>query len=110
MNRREVYILIKSPRDGKKWRIITPRGIKIDFGAKGYQDYTLHHNARRKQLYVIRHAGGSGNSAHSRRESWSKSGINTAGFWSRWLLWQEPSLSGAIKFIERKFHIKIVKK
>jgi len=41
-------------------------------------------------------------------ETWSKKGLRTAGFWSRWLLWSKPTLSGAKKFMEKKFNIKIV--
>ena len=44
---------------------------------------------------------------HKKREDWSKKGIDTAGFWSRWLLWSKPSLGGAIKLIENKFNVKI---
>jgi hypothetical protein len=41
-------------------------------------------------------------------EDWNKSGIDTAGFWSRWALWSKPSLEEAIKLIEKKFKINIV--
>jgi hypothetical protein len=38
-------------------------------------------------------------------EIWSKRGIKTAGFWSRWLLWSEPSLEKAKKLISKKFGV-----
>jgi hypothetical protein len=44
---------------------------------------------------------------HRSRENWNKSGIITPGFWSRWLLWSEPTISKAINLIENKFNINI---
>lgn len=71
----------------------------VKFGASGYSDYTLHKDPERKKRYVIRHSKGN--------ENWNKSGIATAGFWSRWLLWNLPSLSASIKDTERRFSLKI---
>jgi hypothetical protein len=66
--------------DGKhKYFIITSSGHKVSFGAKGYQDFTIHKDEDRKQRYINR---------HKKREEqfWNKSGIDTASFWSRFLL------------------------
>ena len=95
-----IYLLSKSSKKDKKWQIITPTGKKINFGATGYEDYTIHKDKERMNRYVNR---------HSRRENWNKSGINTAGFWSRWILWNKPSLSASIKNTETRFKIKIRK-
>ena len=73
----------------------------IHFGAKGYSDYTIHKDPERKQRYIDRHQS---------NEDWSKSGIDTAGFWSRWLLWGEPTLGQSIKKIENRFGVKIVRR
>jgi rhamnogalacturonyl hydrolase YesR len=43
----------------------------------------------------------------STREKWGKNGIETAGFWSRWLTWSFPTLKEAIKYIEKKYNVKI---
>lgn len=96
-------ILKRSPVSKKKFRAIvkTPVGDKnVDFGASGYSDYTKHHNPKRKENYISR---------HRKRENWTKSGIGTAGFWSRWLLWNKPSLSESISDIEKRFNVKIKK-
>ena len=92
------YILEPSPRSGKKWRITTPEGKKVDFGASDYSDYTLHRDSDRKDRYLSRHQA---------RENWTKSGIDTAGFWSRWLLWNLPDFNESVKDIESRFGIKI---
>ena len=67
-------------------------------GVTGYSDYSKHKDPERKQRYITR---------HQPRENWTKSGIHTAGFWSRWLLWGEPTLQASIKAIEQNFGIKI---
>jgi hypothetical protein len=73
-------------------------GKTVHFGAAGYSDYPTHKDAERKQRYINRHKA---------KENWTKSGIKTAGFWSRWLLWGQPSISASIKAIENKFNVKI---
>lgn len=98
----EIY-LCKSNKPDKKYMVkITNNSTKksktIHFGASGMSDYTKHKNPERKQRYIIR---------HQKRENWTKSGITTAGFWSRWLLWGEPTLKDSIRVIERKFKVKI---
>lgn len=30
------YILKPSPKSAKKWRVVTPNGKNVDFGATGY--------------------------------------------------------------------------
>jgi len=95
----EIY-LYKSPRKDKKYMAIVD-GKKVHFGAEGYSDYTKHKDSERKARYIKR---------HRKREKWGKSGIKTAGFWSRWLLWGEPTLRDSIKAIEKKFKVKIVRK
>ena len=44
------YILEKSPRAEKKWRVTTPTGKKVDFGATGYSDMTMHRSKERQIL------------------------------------------------------------
>lgn len=94
-------VLIKSPKLEKKWRVLFEDGHHVDFGQKGYSDFTLHKDPERMKRYVTRHSG--------MHETWSKKGLYTAGFWSRWLLWSRPSLLQAKKFIEQKFKLKVVR-
>ena len=53
----------------------------VSFGAAGYSDMTQHKNPDRKSNYIRR---------HEKNENWSKDGIKTAGFYSRWVLWNKP--------------------
>ena len=92
--------LVKSPIDGKKWRVYLlneeGRERHVDFGASGYQDYTQHNDAIRKALYMLRHKS---------REDWTKAGIFTAGFWSRWLLWNRSSVSASLADVRERFNL-----
>jgi len=81
--------------DGKhKYYIITESGKIIKFGAKGYSDYTIHKDEARRLRYVAR---------HENNENWTKSGINTAGFWSKHLLWNKKTISESYKYIKDNF-------
>jgi len=60
---------------------------KIHFGANGYSDYIKHKDDERKKRYILRHKA---------NENWTSTGILTAGFWSRWVLWNKPDLRTTI--------------
>jgi len=81
--------------DGKhKYYIITNSGKKVYFGAKGYSDFTIHKDPARKQQYIDR---------HKKRENWTKSGIDTAGFWAFWMLWHKPTIEASYNDIKKRF-------
>jgi hypothetical protein len=96
-----MYELRPSSRSEKKWMITIPSGKTVHFGAKGYEDYTTHRDPIRKDRYIARHRS---------RENWTKHGIDTAGFWARWLLWNKPSLQASINDTMKRFNIDIVRK
>jgi len=105
--------LRKSTRGDKKWMVTVTSGggskggsrgsgsretkRTIHFGSAGMSDYTKHKDPERKASYIARHA---------KRENWTASGITTAGFWSRWLLWNEPSILASKRSISRRFGVK----
>lgn len=124
-----VVTLTRSPLAAKKWRVTLPDGRAVDFGARGYSDYTRHGDARRMVAYLRRHGGAlptnlSPPAPHrdaawvdaaaegvvaSSREKWGADGrdaaVRKAGFWSRWLLWSKPTLAGAAALLRRRFDI-----
>ena len=93
-----MYIYYPYPaNDGKhKYYIITASGKTVYFGAIGYEDFTIHKDPSRKARYIAR---------HKNKENWTKSGINTAGFWSRWLLWNQSTLQSSYNDIKNRFLI-----
>ena len=95
----KTYTLTKSKSKNKKWNI--KNGQSINFGQKGYSDFTINKDPKRKKNYIAR---------HKKREDWTKSGIDTAGFWSKNLLWNKNTLSKSIIDTENRFNINIIKK
>lgn len=94
-------IIKKSTNPNKKlMAIITTDSRKktVHFGASGYEDYTIHKDYERMLRYTNRHQS---------REDWTKSGIYSAGFWSKWILWNKPTLRGSINDTSKRFGIKI---
>lgn len=96
----KTFYLYKSNKEGKKYAIRSIHKTKtIHFGAKGYDDYRHHLDKERKDAYLAR---------HEKNEDWTKSGIETSGFWSRWLLWNKETLEESIKDCEKRFDIDII--
>ena len=110
----------------KKWEALLPGGKIVRFGARGYSDFTLHGDPRRMVRYVQRHGGGGTSAqdgdkitrvmlsrARSSSENWGATGVDTPGFWSRWLLWSYPDIRNAARHTEKvlkgKYSIKIKK-
>ena len=90
------YYPYKSDKSNKKYYIITNNNKKVYFGQAGASDMSIHKNEARKQLYINR---------HKNNENWTKSGIDTAGFWSRWLLWHLPTIKESYQDIKKRFNI-----
>ena len=90
------YYPYKSDNPSKKYFIITKDFKKVYFGASGYSDFTIHNDEAIKKRYINR---------HKKNEDWTKSGIDTAGFWARWLLWNKQTIQDSYKDIETKFKI-----
>jgi hypothetical protein len=114
--------IIKSPNPQKKFRVILEDGRTVDFGGRGYTDYTIHKNPMQMRRYVQRHGGyvplsvqkmTDSRYVHQRmlnvdrsdKEKWSTNGITTAGFWSRWLLWSQPSMDKSKRYMSKQFGI-----
>lgn len=71
----------------------------VRFGRVPYSDYTKHKDPERKKQYLAR---------HRKRENWTRSGVLTAGFWSRWVLWNEPTIEASLRDTLQRFNIRKV--
>lgn len=86
--------IIKSKKSGKKYTAIfinikTKREKKIHFGDSNYEDYVSHKDEKRKKLYIAR---------HKKLEDWNNP--LTAGYWSRWFLWNTTSYKRNFDYIK----------
>jgi hypothetical protein len=100
------FFLFNSDKPIKKYMVkyVNPNTDNINtihFGQAGFGDFTITKDLNQKNRYIKRHQS---------REDWTKNGIYTPGFWSRWLLWNLPNLDDSIKNTENKFKIKIYNK
>lgn len=84
------------PGTGRYKYTVEIDGQHIRFGDNRYSDYTKHKDAVRKANYIARHA---------EREDWNDP--YTAGFWSRWLLWNKKSIESAKRDIFNRFGIRV---
>ena len=84
-------IIKKSHLSDKKFDAIIGNKT-IPFGQKNASDYTIHKNDDRKKLYINR---------HRKNEQWNNP--LTAGFYSRWITWEKPTLKEAVNNVNKKF-------
>lgn len=101
-------ILTLSPKPDKKMRVKIGDN-NIHFGQKGFKDFIIYNKLlgkegadEKRKNYIKRHS--------KMGEDWGKKGIESAGFWSRWLLWEGRTLEDSIRIIEDKFNVKIINK
>lgn len=96
------FISLKKADDGIHKYVVsllneeTGRINNIKFGAFGMNDYTLTGDISAKERYEARHAS---------REDWTKSGVLTKGFWSKWILWNKESIDASLKDTIRRFKL-----
>jgi hypothetical protein len=87
--------LIKATDGKHKWVAVFEDGTRTPFGAKGYTDYTQHHDKLRRANYLAR---------HRTSETWTKP--KTAGALSRWILWGDStSLATNLADFKRRFSL-----
>lgn len=90
-----------SNNPNKKYKVIVKninnnKKKTIHFGARNYEDYTIHKDDMRKKQYIKR---------YQNNEDWNDP--FTAGFWSKHLLWNKKTLQDSINDIHDKFGIKL---
>ena len=87
-------VISKSDNKNKKMKAVINNKKTIHFGAKGYEDFTTHKDKDRKQRYIDR---------HKKREDWGASGVDTAGFYSRWVTWNKDTLTKSVDDLNKKY-------
>ena len=87
-------VITKSKKPDKKYDARIDGSKTVSFGEKGASDFTKHKDKDRKNRYVDRHKA---------REDWNASGAKTAGFYSKHVLWNKPTLKASIDDINKRF-------
>ena len=85
-------IISKSDKKNKKYDARIDGKKTISFGSAQHSDFTKHKDTARKQRYLDRHKS---------RENWSDP--TTAGFYSRWITWNKPTISESVKDTNNRF-------
>jgi hypothetical protein len=62
---------------------------------KGYSDYTIHKDDDRKNRYINRHKD---------KEDWGLSGIKTAGFYAKNILWNKKTIQESVNDLNKKYN------
>ena len=87
-------VITKSKKPDKKYDARIDGSKTVSFGQKGASDFTKHKDTERKNRYIDR---------HKKNENWNASGAKTAGFYSKHVLWNKPTLKASIDDINKKF-------
>ena len=87
-------VISKSDNKNKKMKAVIDGKKTIHFGQAGASDFTIHKDKDRKQLYIDR---------HKKNEDWTKSGVDTAGFYSKHLLWSKDTLKKSVEDLNKKY-------
>ena len=103
----EFIKLVKLSGDSKKYKAVllnkdTGREVNVKFGSSSNMDYTKYYKRdgkevadMKKKAYIARHS--------KNNEDWTASGKDTAGFFSRWVLWNKPTVESSLAYVKRKF-------
>jgi hypothetical protein len=90
----DVVVIKRSSNPEKKYDAVFKDKV-VSFGNKNYSDFTLHKDEKRKENYIRRHS--------KNGETWSKVGVKTPGFLSRWVLWSKPTIRESVNDLNNKF-------
>lgn len=94
------YTLFNSARKDKRFAVMNEEGKITNFGSPTATTFLDGATEQKKDAYIARHSKGG--------ENWEYSGRDTAGFWARHLLWSAPNIKDAIKYLKKRFNIKLV--
>ena len=85
-------VIQKSHLPHKKLEAVIDGKKTVPFGQKKASDFTLHKDPERKARYINR---------HKKNERWDDP--TTAGFYSRWVLWNQPTIQKSVNDLNKKY-------
>ena len=89
--------IVQATSNNKKYNAVITKDDKsikiVPFGDNRYEDFTQHHNKRRRELYILR---------HEKNENWNDP--ESPGALSRYILWgNSKKIDTNIKEFKKKF-------
>ena len=87
-------VISKSERADKKYKSVINGKKTVHFGQAGASDMTQHKDKDRKQRYIDR---------HKKNENWGASGVKTAGFYAKHVLWNKDTLTKSVDDLNKRF-------
>jgi len=92
--------LIESPRKNKKYRMIFYRKsgeiVKVDFGARGMSDFTIHQDENRKNMFLNRFRG----LIEKKKDDYTSPIIL-----SKFILWNKKTIKESVKDYKKHFKL-----
>ena len=87
-------VISKSNEANKKYQAVIDGKTTVHFGQSGASDMTQHKDPDRKKAYLNR---------HKKNENWGASGVDTAGFYSKHVLWNKDTLTKSVDDLNKRF-------
>ena len=103
------FISLKPSKDGTHkyeatiYNETTKRNNTVKFGSASNKDYTIYYKDDKEKAEIMKKAYIARHGAEKAGENWGKSGINTAGWWSRWILWAEPTVEKSLAKVKKTY-------
>ena len=88
-------VISNSENNNKKYKAVIDGKNTVHFGASGYEDFTTHNDPKRRDNYIAR---------HKKNENFGISGIDTAGFWAKNVLWNKETLKKSVDDLNNRFN------
>ena len=86
-------VISKSDNKNKKYKAVIDGRKTIHFGHSQYQDFTTHNDSKRRDNYIAR----------TSKQDHSKQNIASPAWMSRFILWEKPTLKGAVESANKKY-------
>ena len=88
-------VISKSDNKNKKYKAVIDGRKTIHFGHSSYDDFTTHNDSKRRDNYIAR----------TSKQDHSKQNVASPAWMSRFILWEKPTLKGAVENANKNIKI-----
>ena len=86
-------VISKSNKANTKYQAVINGKKTVHFGHSSYDDFTTHNDPKRRDNYIAR----------TSKQDHSKQNIASPAWMSRFILWEKPTLKGAVESANKKY-------